>query len=566
GELAEILPTGTSGARRESVIYLEMDRADARLRKTLAADIAAVLADVRAAVRDWPRLQSAMREEAEALPDGEGAALLRWLVDRHFTLLGHRVERRDGTARDGLGILGGAAAIWSDAARDAAIAHFASGGEAPLIMKADCLSTVHRRAPLDMLVLPARVDGVLDGVSIHVGLWTSAALATPPDKVPVLRRRLAALEEKYGFDPEGHAGKALRHALSALPHDLLVAVPSAALEQVALTAMSLADRPRPRLLLVPGALNRHLFAFAWLPRDELSTARRIAIGTMLEDAAAARIANWGIDLGDGGLALLRYMLALPPGGVLPDAAALDAALEAMVRGWVPAVEAALAREVGAAQAARLVLAHADAFPLPYRNRYTPDEAAYDMARIGGLGTTEQRGARLYRRPDERPGQLRLKTYRLGSFIPLSDAVPVLENFGFRVLEENPTPLDGGTFGYIHDYLLELDSPGDVDGLLARAAVAEDAIAAVLEGRAENDAFNQLVLATGLSPRDALLYRAWFRYLRQTGFAYGLDTVASALRRSPDVARRIVDLFGALHAPRRGSPRAVETAERAVEAA
>ncbi len=67
-----------------------------------------------------------------------------------------------------------------------------------------------------------REGGAIAGVAIHAGLWTSAALSTKPDKVPLLRQRLAALEEKYGFDPRGHAGKALRRTLSVLPHDLLI--------------------------------------------------------------------------------------------------------------------------------------------------------------------------------------------------------------------------------------------------------------------------------------------------------------------------------------------------------
>jgi glutamate dehydrogenase len=33
------------------------------------------------------------------------------------------------------------------------------------------------------------------------------------------------------------------------------------------------------------------------------------------------------------------------------------------------------------------------------------------------------------------GKLRIKLYRLGGPLPLSDAVPVFENFGFRVIEE-----------------------------------------------------------------------------------------------------------------------------------
>jgi len=566
GRLAALLPAGTSGARRESMIYVEMDRADAKLRRKLIDELRTVLADVRAAVGDWPRLQIEMRDAAEALPDGEGAALLRWLVDRHFTLLGHRIEARDGTMRDGLGLLADDRAMWSGAARAAAIAWFEAGGEAPLVMKADHLSTVHRRAPMDMLVLPVRGAGGIEAVAIHAGLWTSAALAASSGKVPILRARLTAIEEKYGFDPAGHAGKALRHALSILPHDLLVALPFAAIEQLALTAMSLADRPRPKLILAPGALNRHLFAFAWLPRDELSTARRTAIGAMLEEAAHAKLVGWAIDLGDSGLALIRYMLDLPEGGALPDAAALDKRLEAMVRGWVPAVEAALAGMMGATQAARLVLAYAAAFPLAYRGRYAPEEAARDMARLHALDTSERRSARLYRAEDDGDGRLHLKTYRLGGFIPLSDAVPVLENFGFRVLEENPTPLDGGRLGYIHDYLLELSGEGDPDALLAQADIAEQAIAAVLEGRAENDAFNQLVIAASLPPATIVLFRAWFRYLRQTGLSYGLDTVASALRRAPIAARRIADLFVAQHDPRRGGAKAAEAGEKAVEEA
>ncbi|WP_436428626.1 hypothetical protein, partial [Enterococcus faecium] len=80
-----------------------------------------------------------------------------------------------------------------------------------------------------------------------------------------LRARLSALIAKFGFDPKGHAGKALTHALTALPHDLVIAFDPASLEEVVLTAMSLADRPRPALVLVRSALGRHLFAFAWLP-------------------------------------------------------------------------------------------------------------------------------------------------------------------------------------------------------------------------------------------------------------------------------------------------------------
>ncbi len=546
GRLVELVSGDATGERRESVIYMEIDRADADERAAIHGEVAAILADVRAAVADWPRMQVAMREEAERLPDGEGAALVRWFLDGHFTLLGHQTEDGAGVPRDRLGILRvDGAALWSDAARAAAIAHFAAGGEAPLLLKADRFATVHRRVPLDLVVLPVRDGGTVAGLSVHCGLWTSAALAARPDRVPVLRRRLAGLEEKYGFAPSSHAGKALRHTLSALPHDILIAVAPATLETIALTAMGLGDRPRSKLLLARGPLGAKLFAFVWLPREEFSTSQRVRISAMLETAAQGEVSSWSLDLGDGDLAFLRLTLDIAPDAPMPDAAALDARIEEMMRGWAPAMEAAIAQCSAQADAQKLVATYAAAFPPGYRARYSADAAAEDVLRLAALARPEARSARLYRVEGEAGQRLHLKIYRTGGIVPLSDVVPVLENFGFRVLEEVPTVLDGGALGHIHEFVLEI---ADATGLFERVAVTEAAICAVLEGDAENDAFNQLLVIIGLSPRAVVLFRAWFRYLRQTGLSYGLATVVEALREAPGVARNIIDLFDARHDP------------------
>jgi len=551
GLLVAVLPQGTAGERRESLIYLEAERVDARERQLLAQDIASVLTDVRAAVHDWPQMQVAMRDDAALLPDGEGAALLRWLIDGNLTLLGHRIDPVRGESHDRLGILRvGEPQIWREHTARAAVEWFERGGAAPLMLKADCRSTVHRRAPLDLIVTPVRRGKNIAGLSIHVGLWTSSALRAPTEDIPILRGRLAALEERLGFDPKGHAGKALRHALAELPPDLVVALPTDALERVALTAMSLADRPRPRLELARSTLGEHLTAIVWLPRELLTTARRVAIGEMLADASGAILSNWALQLGEGDIAQIRYMLDLPPGAALPDAAPLNIRLTEMLRGWETAVEARLAEIEPRNRSVRLAIDYAGAFPVAYRTHSTPAEAATDIVRLAALADGEARGCRIYRSDKDPNNRLRLKIYRRGALIPLSEAVPVLENFGFRVLEEIPTSLDGGQIGFIHEFRVDLADASVADRLMERAPIAEAAIAATLEGRAENDLFNELIVTVGLSPDEALLFRAWFRYLRQTGFAYGLSTSVDALKKAPDVARGIIAYFRALHHPSR----------------
>src|SRR3954451_16769234 len=96
GELQSVEPLCGDKSRRESMMYLELDRADARGRQELAADLRRVLADVRLAVRDWHSLQDKMRKDAAAISDKEGKegrALLEWFAQGAMTLLGYHVER-----------------------------------------------------------------------------------------------------------------------------------------------------------------------------------------------------------------------------------------------------------------------------------------------------------------------------------------------------------------------------------------------------------------------------------------------------------------------------------------
>ena len=84
---------------RESWMHIEIDReTDPDDLAAVVAALQKVLTVVREAVEDWERMQAqalALVEELETTPPplpeqevAEGAALLRWLADGHFTLIG----------------------------------------------------------------------------------------------------------------------------------------------------------------------------------------------------------------------------------------------------------------------------------------------------------------------------------------------------------------------------------------------------------------------------------------------------------------------------------------------
>jgi glutamate dehydrogenase len=559
------LPEGDApGTPRESMVYLETPRADARTRSALAAELAVTLGDVRTAVGDWTAMQAVMEEDAQrltAMDRAEGAALLRWFKDGMLTQLGHVTRLRDGTQQGALGIC--RKSTWEVLSRASFNRVFAwfdgfaargGSGRLPLIVKSNRISHVHRRVPLDLFIVPLIEEGHVKAISIHAGVWTSEALASSPHAVPRMRAQLSTLMDKFGFSTRGHAGKGLVHALTSLPHDQLIAFTDADMERVTLTLMSLIDRPRPRLALVAAPLERHLYAFVWLPRDRLSTAMRNRIAGLLTEASGAKVLDWSLEVEGSYLAELRYVLAVGEGEdtPIPDEAALDAQLQAMLRGWGDAVEAELAQSEDPARAAAIASRYADAFSAAYQNTYGPAEAAIDISHLRRLSASAEdgqtRAVRLYRLDGDGADHLRLKIYEKSSALVLSDVVPALEHFGFRVIDNTPTLLStrDEKLGVIHDFVVALPRGHEVAPVLAHAPIIEDAMIAVLAGVGEEDAFNRLIVGVGLSAREANWLRAWYRYLRQTGVNLGLDTAVDALMNAPAVTLGLVDLFRARH--------------------
>ncbi|RKF22487.1 glutamate dehydrogenase [Altericroceibacterium spongiae] len=552
----------TNATDRESMVYLETGRLDARQRRELDKALDITLKDVCAAVSDWPDMKACLFRDADTLEDREDAALLRWLGEGMMTHLGHIVRNRAGEQVVERGICRESAReLLADRACNAAIAWFderlkADGEQHSkqlLIVKANHISQVHRRVPLDLFITPMIENGEVNAISIHAGVWTSSALGTAPDEVPRLRRQFSTIMDTLHLQQASHDGKSLINALTKLPHDIIIGFSDEDIARVATLMMSLSDRPRPRLTLIAAPLQRHLFGFVWFPRDMLSTAMRQQIEHMLEEETGATTLDWSMAVEGGNLVMLRYVLDFRGRVGTPDETAINARLQDMLRGWSEAVEHELTDGEVPGRAAALAARYADAFPPSYRTDYGAKEAAQDIERIRRLTSDEVncpegRDARLYRMAGDPEADLRLKVYQLGGWLPLSDAVPALENFGFRVLAEIPTELDHGQIGTVHDFKLGLLPGDDADELMKRADTIENAITAVLNNFAENDVFNRLVVGTALTAEESNWLRAFYRYLRQCGTSFTIYTVVDALRGAPDVTRGLITLFRTRHDP------------------
>ncbi|MEK9767128.1 MAG: NAD-glutamate dehydrogenase domain-containing protein, partial [Thalassolituus sp.] len=140
-------------------------------------------------------------------------------------------------------------------------------------------------------------------------------------------------------------------------------------------------------------------------------------------------------------------------------------------------------------------------------------------------------------------QLRFKLFNPDTILPLSDIIPVLENFGLRVLGEHPYEIvcNDGKRIWIHNFALRYTLSDSIN-IAEVKQVFQEAFRAIWAGRAENDSFNRLVLGGQLGWKDIALLRAYARYMKQIRFGISESYIADTLSRYIPVSAQIVELF------------------------
>jgi glutamate dehydrogenase len=577
GRLVSFRGARTVGSHRESLIHLHVEGLDdAGQRAEILQTLEAILADVRVSVDDWQPMLARIRAVVAELRSNppplpveeiaEAIQFLEWMAEENFTLLGVRdyaftanEASLDPVFDTGLGILRSRdmrlLRRWNEPLKvTPEIRDFLREPRLLVVTKATTRSRVHRRVYLDYIGVK-RFDnnGKLVGEHRFCGLFTSAAYTRPARSIPYLRRKLDGVIRRAGFDPSSHSGKALVNVLETYPRDDLFQIEEDALYQFALTILQLDERPRVRVLPRYDRFDRFVSVLVYVPRDRYDSQIRAKIGDYLAAAFNGQVSAFYPFFPEGPLVRVHYTIGRsagePPN---PDRAQLDRAVEAIVRNWTDDLQGALAPGLDPARARVLFARYRDAFPIDYREVYSPAIAVGDMGVLEALTAERPLGVDFYRQGGTTPDRAGLKVFSQGRAIPLSERVPVLENMGFRVVDERTYHIRRADAPevWFHDMELESASGQPID-LSALEQRLEACFLVVMRKKAESDGYNALVLAAGLGWRDVALIRTFSRFLRQIRVAYSQDYMWTTLRKYPAIAAQLVTLFAARFDPHLG---------------
>ncbi len=434
------------------------------------------------------------------------------------------------------------------------------------LTKANSRATVQRGNYLDYVGIK-RFDarGRPIGERRFLGLYPRNVAKQSLFDIPIVRRKMRAVLDRAADPRHGYEAQVLVDILDNYPRDELLQSGVDDLYSDAIAILELQHRQRLRLRVRRDDFGRFFSCFVDLPLGRLTEAVRVRIRDTLMSAFHGVHAEESTLVTDSAVARLHFVIYTEPGAAPDhDTATIEAWLASALRTWTDDLADALVEGFGEERGVLLYHRYANALPPAYQDDHTARTAVSDIRRLEALLSGEPDDGlaiHLYRPHETIDPAPRLKLYRHGEPLTLSDVLPLLENMGTKVIDERPYEIRpvGADPVWIYDFGLHREALAGRDVADVRERFQET-LAAVWRGEIENDRFNRLVLRAGLRGREVTVLRAYVKYLRQVGTTFSRDFMAATIVGNPDIAsqaRRAVrhPVRSRLRPPRRSrSPR------------
>ncbi|TKB45865.1 NAD-glutamate dehydrogenase [Thalassotalea mangrovi] len=558
----------------ETVFFIEIDRLTEQQQiDELTEELHSVYQDVSLTVDDWQPMKKRFEQCIKEMADAksivseqdyrESKELLSWLANDHFTFMGYRsyeVKRVEGNISiegkldTSLGLLRKSTTSkpmllseLSGSARELAI-----GKNLLLLTKTNSRSRVHRPAHMDYIgIKKFDKDGNIIGEERFLGLFGSSFYNDSALNLPLIGSKVKRVCEQSGYAPSSHAYKTLINILETYPRDEILQSSEEELLQTVRGVLQMQERDLTGLFVRRDAFNRFYSCMVYVPRDRYNTQLRIDTQQILKQAFGSdEEVEFTTFFSESVQARTHYIVRVKETKADIDVKEIERNLNAAASGWDDKLASALRMNKGEAKG-KMLRRKYSGFPQAYKHEVLPGTAIVDIDKLEKV-TAENPLEMLFYQPLEEKADSRfvkLKLFHKGEPLHLSDVLPMLENFGLRIIGESPYSVvnSDGEMCWILDFSMLLTSEKAFD-LEQVQNLFQDAFAKVWHGELEDDGFNRLILGAGLAGREVSILRAFAKYQQQIGSTFSQSYIEDAFTRYPGFAELLIKLFELKFAP------------------
>ena len=554
---------------KETVFHIEIDRQVEQIQlDSLTDELSSVLSEVALVVQDWAPMQSRLLDMKSVITDSDFSfadttrdstiQFIDWLADHHFTLMGYRYY--EVSALDGdhfwhpkndtsLGIMKN-----SIRNRDRRMSNLPSSARKetlsskPLILtKTSSLARVHRPAHIDYIgVKVLNETGDVIGEHRFLGLYSASLYNSSVTDIPVLSQKIIDVCEAADVEEGTHAYKAIINILETYPREELLHSPTRELANIVSGIFQMQERGISRMFIRKDAFGRFISCMTYVPREKYNTALRKQTQAYLRQAFGSEQAvEFTTYFSESVYARTHYIVRVKDNNMDYPVKEIEQNIIELTKTWPDRFASVIKTAFGEGQSVPMIERYADSFSQSYMNEYLPSAALADLKNLERLSNDNPLEMLFYRPQEESSTSqaVRLKLYHRHAPIHLSDVLPMLENFGLRVIDETPYKIASSEGGcnWIMDFSM-LHPSFPTDNMSSSQALFQEAFGLVWQNHLEDDAFNRLILSANITGRNVTILRAYAKYMRQIGLSFSIEYIANTMAEYPDISASLVELF------------------------
>ncbi|MEP1552134.1 MAG: NAD-glutamate dehydrogenase [Paraglaciecola sp.] len=557
------------GLIRQTVFLIEVDRQTSKKAlDKLTNELMSVVEEVSLAVEDWQPMRTRLNElteEMSKIPSPcstdqkiETEKFLAWLGDHNFTIMGYRsytVTGIDGDYRwvadndTSLGLMKS-----SKTERERVLSNIppsareeALSSNPLMLTKTSTRSRVHRPAYLDYIGIK-RFDDACNvvGEDRFIGLYSASFYNSSATHIPVLKKKIDDISKLSGFYPGTHGHKAFLNIIETYPRDELLQGTVEELAQIILGIFQMQERGMSRLFVRKDIFGRFVSCMVFVPRERYNTQLRKDTQELLKKSFLSdQDVEFTTYFSESVYARTHYITRVKNNNAEYNVKEIEKNIIELNKSWEDRLASTLRTNHGEAKAKKLESCYGSGFSNSYKECNLPSAALIDIEKLEQLSAENTLDMLFYRPLEEGPDSkaVRLKLFHKNEPIHLSAVLPMLENFGLRVIDESPykVTLDNGSVNWIMDFSMLHNTSNDMDMEQAQI-LFQSAFSQVWYTQLEDDSFNRLVLGGGLSGRNVTILRSYAKYMRQIGSSFSHEYMANTLANYPQIAALLIDLF------------------------
>lgn len=571
GNLAEFVEKSDRAEKHcsETVFLIEIDRQSRpEFVKDLTEELRSVVSEVSLSVADWQPMREKLTEitknfaksKSKASPEvkSQGKTFLNWLNDHNFTLMGYRyynVKAIEGDHRwcpqddSSLGLMKNSVSarerVLSNvptSARDEALS------SNPLMLtKTNSKSRVHRPAYMDYIgIKEFDAKGNVSGEHRFLGLYSASFYNSSATDLPMLREKIDRMCGLSGFEKGTHAYKAFVNIVETYPRDELIQTPDQELAQIILGIFQMQERGMSKIFVRKDAFGRFLSCMVFVPRERYNTQLRRNTQVLLQRSFKAKgEIEFNTYFSESVYARTHYIARVDNNNLEFDVNEIEKNLIELTKTWQDKLNSKIVTVFGEEKGLAIAQKYDKAFTPSYADQNLPSAALVDIQRVELLSDEKALDILFYRPQEEvaTSNIVKLKLYHKNEPIHLSDVLPILENFGLRVVDESPYKVtnESGGISWIMDFTMIYKTSGNFD-MEKSQELFQKAFSATWEGNLEDDGFNRLILGAGIPGRRVTIVRAYAKYMRQIGSSFSIDYIANTMASYPEIAKLLINLF------------------------